>query len=94
MATATPTHGHRHGRTVLLRPAGRNGLAVSTIHPQVGELHRGRIVPTADGWQPIDCDAEHLDPVAGDFINAERVLLDATAGLDELVPADQLDPEE
>jgi hypothetical protein len=72
-------------------------VRVATVHPQFGELDRGRIYPRPaagwrGAWEVIDCDHEQVGdgPVVGDYLEAERVLLDATAGLDEIVPADQL----
>jgi hypothetical protein len=83
-------------RTVV-RDFGKRFVRVATVHPQFGELDRGRIYPqhTAGwqgAWEVIDCDHEQVGdgPVVGDYLEAERVLLDATAGLDEIVPADQL----
>lgn len=72
-------------------------VRVATVHPQFGELDRGRIYPLrAAGWQGawevIDCDHAQVGdgPVVGDYLDAEQVLLDATAELDELVPAEEL----
>jgi hypothetical protein len=72
-------------------------VRVATVHPQFGRLDRGRIYPRlATGWrgawEVIDCDHAQVGdgPVVGDYLDAERVLLDATAGLDEIVPADEL----
>ncbi|MCW6003818.1 hypothetical protein K1W54_04375 [Micromonospora sp. CPCC 205371] len=74
---------------------GRGPYRVEARHPQFGFLPRGSIRPAGiEGhsmvWQLVTPDHEWLEPVVGDYIVAERVLLEATAGLDELVPADQL----
>jgi hypothetical protein len=76
-------------------------VSVEARHPQFGMLARGAIrgVPgqLGDGafgrWQVTDYDHKDLGEVVGDYLDAERVLLDATAGLDEPVPANQLDPQ-
>jgi hypothetical protein len=83
-------------RTVVRTFTARS-VRVATVHPQFGELDRGRIYPRRaagwrGAWEVIDCDHEQVGdgPVVGDYLDAEQVLLDATAGLDEIVPADQL----
>lgn len=83
-----PHTAERHGRTIILTGQGRQGIRVETRHPQFGNLNRGWIRPTAAGWQPVTPDHEYLDVVAGDYIDAEKALLDATAGLDELEPTE------
>lgn len=80
---------YRHGRTVTLG-AVRRGLAVTVRHPQLGDLNRGRIfaVGIRDQhavWQPVTYDHEFLDEVCGDFVDAEKALLDATTELDQPV---------
>lgn len=75
-------------RTVLRR-FGPRSITVTTVHPQHGELDRGRIYPqpgcgTQGVWQIATADHEPLDNVTGDYLDAEAALLDATAGLDEL----------
>jgi hypothetical protein len=73
-------------------------VSVEARHPQFGMLPRGTIRRVAgqpgDGtlgrWQVTDYDHKDLGEVVGDYLDAERVLLDATAGLDEPVPAGPL----
>ena len=72
-------------------------VRVATVHPQCGQLDRGRIYPRPTAgwrgaWEVIDCDHRQVGDglIVGDYLDAERVLLDATSGLDELVPADEL----
>lgn len=78
----------RHGRQVTLTGCGRRGLRVEAFNREVGAfLVRGwvRSVAIRDGrtaWQPTTYEHEPLDVVAGDFVDAERVLLDATKELD------------
>ncbi len=79
----------RHGRQVTLTGRGsRQGVHVTTLNRTVGGyVDRGwvRSVGIRDGrgvWQPITCDHEWLDVVVGDFVDAERALLDATTELD------------
>lgn len=80
---------HRHGRTITLK-AIRRGLAVTVRHPQLGDLNRGRIITRGIRdqhivWQPITHDHVWLDEVCGDYVDAERALLDATTELDQPV---------
>jgi hypothetical protein len=76
-------------------------VRVATVHPQFGRLDRSRIYPQRtvgwrSAWEVIDCDHAQVGegPVVGDYLDAERVLLEATAGLDEIVPADELADED
>lgn len=75
----------------IVRSWHRHGVTVETRHPQLGPLVRGRIRATRDGWRWTDFDHNEGD-VTGDYLDAERALLDATAALVELVPADQPAP--
>jgi hypothetical protein len=67
----------------------RQGLHIATFNRTVGgDVDRGwvRSVGIRDGrtvWRPITRDGVWLDPVCGDFVDAERALLDATAELDD-----------
>lgn len=75
-----------------VRPS--QGVRIQVRHPQFGWLDRGRLIPSgveshSIRWQPVTPDHEWLEPVVGDYVDAERALLEATAGLDEPVPADQ-----
>jgi hypothetical protein len=83
----------------IIRDFNPRNIRVATIHPQVGQLPRGRIVPLApDGWQGrwqvIDADHEQVGEVVGDYLDAETALLEATAALDEPVPADEFTDED
>lgn len=80
----------RHGRRIILTPT-RRGIAVATIHRRYGILNRGQIWSTDirnqhTVWQAADHDGVWLDPICGDFVDAERALLDATAALDQPEP--------
>jgi hypothetical protein len=69
-------------------------VVVETQHPEFGPLLRGWI--RADGiaettgpgiagtlrWRLTDYDHVELDPVVGDYLDAEQALLDATSALD------------
>lgn len=73
---------------------GRGPYRVEARHPECGFFTRGWIRPVGvEGhsirWSIQNYDHEQLPEVVGDYITAERVLLEATAGLDEPVPADQ-----
>jgi hypothetical protein len=69
-------------------------VAVETQHPEHGLLLRGWIraagvaETTGPGiagtltWALTDNDHVELDPVTGDYLDAERALLDATQALD------------
>lgn len=78
----------RHGRQVRITGQGRRGLYVETLHRGEGAwLGRGwiRSAGIRDGhtvWHLATYDHVHLDSVCGDFVDAERVLLDATTELD------------
>lgn len=80
----------------VVRDFGPRCVVVETIHPQLGRLERGRIYPQRTTgwqgvWQVVDVDHEQVgEPVVGDYLDAERVLLDATAELDETVPLSEL----
>ena len=74
---------------------GRGPFRVEARHPQHGFLPRGRIRPVGvEGhsirWSVQNYDHEMLPEVVGDYMAAERALLEATAELDETAPADQL----
>ncbi len=61
---------------------------VSTRHPSAGMVPRGtiRALPSQDWrgrWQLHTYDHYLLDVVAGDYLDAEAALLDATAEMDE-----------
>lgn len=70
-------------------------VIVKTRHPQLGVLLRGVVVRLHsqpwDGalsrWMAVDPDHRHFGPIVGDYLDAERVLLDATVALDEPVAA-------
>lgn len=85
----------RHvNRTWILRPH-YTRVHVTTVHPQLGELVRGTITHEPctgllTTWRVTDMDGVDRGTVTGDYLDAERVLLDATAGLDELVGAEDL----
>lgn len=64
----------------------RTLIRIHTLHPQGGELLRGVIRRTADGWSVTDHDGIHHGVHHIDYIEAERVLLDATAALDQITP--------
>lgn len=69
-------------------------IHVTTRHPQLGTMRRGAITHEPSTgllsvWRVTDMDGVDLGTVAGDYLDAEAVLLDATAALDELVPADE-----
>jgi hypothetical protein len=73
-------------------------VTVETRHPQLGAMLRGIVLrmrtQPGDGalsrWVAVDVDHVHHGPIVGDYLDAERVLLDATAALDEPVPAGPL----
>lgn len=71
-------------------------VVVATVHPQVGRLDRGRITPQHTDrewrgtWRITDYDGNELAPLVGDYLDAERLLLEATTAMDELVPAHEL----
>jgi hypothetical protein len=75
--------GNRHAR-----------VAVETLHPTCGLLLRGWICglgPEAAGtgmagrltWALTDHDHTELDRVVGNYVDAEKALLDATTALEE-----------
>lgn len=75
----------------------RAGMTVSTVHPQYGELYRGRIrAVRTDGaqacgrWDVIDNDSVHHGVVTGDYRDAEALLMQVTAWAD--VPAEVTGP--
>lgn len=73
----------RHGRQIRVT-GNRRALHVETLHRGEGAyLARGVIRWTAAGWQPATYDGVWLDEVPGDYVDAERALLDATAELDD-----------
>src|SRR5690606_25249267 len=65
-------------------PKHRTVVHVSTRHPKYGELFRGRIELRRGTWTWVvtDYDHNHIGDFAGDYIDAERALLAATAELD------------
>ena len=79
----------RHGRQITLTGCGRQGLHIATRNREAGGLvDRGwiRSVGIRDGrtvWQPVDYDGVWLDRVVGDYVDAEKALLDATTELDD-----------
>lgn len=85
-----PHTANRHGRTITINHIGygrRAHFTIDTNLNRVGVVHRGTIRPAGirDGrpvWQPVTFDHEWLDEVCGDFVDAERALLDATAEMD------------
>lgn len=88
------TTSYRNGRTITLK-AIRRGLAVTTRHPQYGDLNRGSILIRGIRdqhiiWQPVTCDGEWLDQMCGDYVDAENALLDATSELDQPVTWQQM----
>lgn len=63
------------------------GCAVSARHPSEGYLYRGTVRPIGvDGyamvWSVQDYDHNQLPDVVGDYVTAERTLLEATPELD------------
>lgn len=79
----------------VTRTFGRRGVRVETFHPEAaGDLPRGvlRVVGVAPYagpgvgptliWRGTDYDHTDLGTFAGNYIDAERWLLDATAELD------------
>lgn len=77
-----------HGKTVH----------VEVTHPQFGPLHRGYLCPArtqrpdaAVVWRISDYDAHDLGEYAGDYVDAERLLLDATTELDQITTDTQGD---
>lgn len=73
---------------------------VFSTHPQYGELLRGTIraagivprgVQPTIRWRISDYDAHDLDAFAGDYVDAERMLLDATTELDQITTDTQGD---
>jgi hypothetical protein len=90
--------GHR-----ITRQWKRTGACVSTRHPQLGEMYRGSIYllsryarPEPDAqarctWQVIDQDGTEVGALAGDYLDAEELLLAATAWADEPVDLVELD---
>jgi hypothetical protein len=68
----------------------RAGMAVSTVHPQYGELYRGRIrsvrtdaTQVCGSWDVVDQDSVHHGVVVGDYRDAEALLMRVTAWADE-----------
>lgn len=77
----------------ITRRWSRSGVLVASVHPELGPIDRGRVIPVrgrVEGagafgtWQVIDQDhvAQEL-LVVGDYLSAEGALLDATAWADE-----------
>ena len=70
-------------------------VAVETVHPEYGPLLRGWIrcagVEDTTGpglavhlrWELTDYDHTELEPVVGDYLVAERALLNATKALED-----------
>ncbi len=84
----------------VVRDFTRNTIRVDTIHPQAGPISRGGIWADRNRegagaygvWRVVDADHTELPLlVAGDYLTAEQVLLDATAWADEPIPTDELD---
>jgi hypothetical protein len=79
----------------ICNPSGRGPFRVEVRHPSYGFLTRGWISPVGVHghsmvWSVQDYDHNQLPDVVGDYIVAERALLEATDELDEPAPADQL----
>jgi hypothetical protein len=79
----------------ICAPYGRGPFRVEVRHPSYGFLPRGWIRSIGvEGhsirWSVQNYDHEMLPKVVGDYIVAERTLLEATDELDEPAPADQL----
>lgn len=97
---ATPTLGRVGVARRLIGPdprwpqRSRSWWHVRTWHPQLGWMYRGRIelLPKEPGdgargrWTAVTFDHEWLEPVVGDYLDAELALLAATAGMDEVIP--------
>lgn len=66
-------------------------VTVTTIHPQYGPIRRGTLRLHGGVWQITDGEGLQLDDFDGDYLRAELALLDATAVLDELGPAEAVD---
>jgi hypothetical protein len=76
--------------STIRRTWSRAGMAVSTIHPQYGELYRGRIravraaaSQVCGSWRVSDQDGVDHGVVVGDYRDAEALLMQATAWADE-----------
>jgi hypothetical protein len=61
-------------------------VRVATVHPQFGELDRGRIYPQPaagwrGAWEVIDCDHRQVGdvPVVGDYLDAAARCCTASA---------------
>jgi hypothetical protein len=74
----------------IVRTATRRGLAVATIHPDHGQLHRGWIDPVpahdlrARGmWRLTDADHHDRGVTVGDYADAENHLLALTNWADQ-----------
>lgn len=68
------------GRTVV-RDWTDQDVWISTVCPDRGEIPRGRLRVVPDGWEWTDITCR-AGVHRGDFLDAERVLLDVTALLD------------
>lgn len=81
-------------RTWIRNTGHHSRVAVETVHPTYGPLLRGWIrgtglEETADTgtagrlcWAITDFDHSALEPVVGNYVDAEKALLDATTALD------------
>jgi hypothetical protein len=87
----------------IIRRWSRNRVVVSTLHPQLGELDRGRIWPAFTGrpadpqargqWDIQDADAVIVaENFVGDYLDAEAALLAASPWADELLDTEELGP--
>ena len=78
----------------ICAPLGCGPFRIEVRHPSYGFLPRGWIRPVGvEGhsirWSVQNYDGEDLPEVVGDYITAERLLLEATAELDP-TPVDQI----
>jgi len=74
-------------RNWTIRPSGSR-VHVLVRHPECGDLPRGVITHLRSQgmfprWGVTDYDHHNLGEVTGDYLDAEQLLLDATAELDE-----------
>lgn len=76
-----PHTADRHGRTVTIQQI-RRGLAVTVNGCVRGTLLQRGIRDGRSVWQPVTYDHVWLDEMVGDYVDAERALLDATTELD------------
>jgi len=77
--------------STVIRTWTRRSVIVTTLHPQYGELTRGRIEPataadtqTRGAWRLVDQDYCDQGVIIGDYLDAEARLLEISAWADEL----------